>query len=75
MAGLSGVHLVLLVVFGEGEQDHGEFLSVDLAIIIIVDSLQDRFLEVQKVLGVIILQITVGTILAIKLNFIGDLEV
>jgi hypothetical protein len=44
-----------LAVLGQGEQDHGQLLFIDFAVAIEVASAEDRVLELQQVVGVVIL--------------------
>ena len=48
--------LLLLVVLGNGQKDHRQFFLVDLPVLVVVDSAQDRFLEIEKILSVVILK-------------------
>lgn len=45
--------LVLWGLLGQGQQDHGELLARDLALLVVADAPQDRLLELVQVLGVV----------------------
>jgi hypothetical protein len=42
--------------FGQSEEDHRELLPVYLAVLIVVDALENSFLEVIKVRGIVVLR-------------------
>ena len=42
-------------MFGQGEQDHGEFLLVDFTVPVEVAATQDRLLNVEQILSVVVL--------------------
>ena len=44
-----------LAVLGQGEQDHGQLLFIDFAVAVKVASAEDRVLELEQVVGVVIL--------------------
>lgn len=48
--------LVVRAVLGQGEQDHGELLFADLAVAVEVAAAQNRLLEVEQVLRVVVLR-------------------
>jgi hypothetical protein len=43
-------------MFGDRQQDHRQLLLVDLAVLVVVDASQDRLLEIEQILSVVILQ-------------------
>jgi hypothetical protein len=42
-------------MFGDRQQDHRQLLLVDLAVLVVVDASQDRLLEIEQILSVVIL--------------------